>query len=110
MGWNTIYITGRPGFKEEVSKSLEDSDSVMPGSIGNDHEVSLFWIDESLTLRDFKKEIGGKTIFKYRLQFFNSLEELQHQQEKNNSLTPREVAMIQEMSEWQITQKYLHSA
>jgi len=110
MSWNTIYITGKPGFKEEVSKSLEDSDSVMPGSTGNDQEVSLFWIEESLALREFKKAIGSKIVFKYRLQFFSSLEELQLQQEKNNSLTPREESMIREMSEWQTTQKYLHSA
>jgi len=110
MSWNTIYITGKSGFKEEVSKSLEDSDSVMPGSTGNDHDVSLFWIDDTLPLRDLKKEIGSKIVFKYRLRFFSSLEELQRQQEKNTSLTPREEAMIREMNEWQTTQKYLHSA
>jgi hypothetical protein len=110
MSWNTIYITGKSGFKEEVSKSLQDSDSVMPGSTGNDQDVSLFWIDETLPLRDFKKAIGSKILFKYRLQFFNSLEELQRQQENNTSLTPREEAMIREMNEWQTTQNYLHSA
>ena len=110
MTWNTIYITGKPGFKEEVSKSLEDSDSVMPGSTGNDQDVSLFWIDDTLPLRAFKKAIGSKIVFKYRLQFFSSLEELQRQQEKNTSLTPREEAMIREMNEWQTTQNYLHSA
>ena len=110
MSWNTLYITGKPGFKEEVSKSLEDSDSVMPGSTGNDQDVSLFWIDDTLPLRAFKKAIGSKIVFKYRLQFFSSLEELQRQQEKNTSLTPREEAMIREMNEWQTTQNYLHSA
>lgn len=110
MSWNTIYITGKPGFKEEVSKNFEDSDSIMPGSTGNDQDVSLFWIDDTLPLRDFKKAIGSKIVFKYRLQFFSSLEELQRQQEKNTSLTPREEAMIREMNEWQTTQNYLHSA
>lgn len=111
MSWNTIYITGKSGFKEEVLESLEDSDfPFMPGSTGNDQEVSLFWIDDSLPLRDFKKAIGSKVVFKYRLQFFSSLEELQREQEKNTSLTPREEAMIREMNEWQNTQNYLHSA
>jgi hypothetical protein len=110
MSWTTLYITGKPGFKEEVSKSLDDSDLVMPGSTGNDQEVSLFWIDDTLPLRDLKKAIGSKIVFKYRLHFFCSLEELQRQQEKNTSLTPREEAMIREMNEWQITQNYLHSA
>ena len=111
MSWNTLYITGKPGFKEEVLESLEDSDlPVMPGSTGNDQDVSLFWIDDSVPLRELKKAIGSKVVFKYRLHFFNSLEELQRQQEKNTSLTPREEAMIREMNEWQTTQNYLHSA
>ncbi len=111
MSWNTIYITGKAGFKEEVLESLEGSDfSFMPGSTGNEQDVSLFWIDENFPLRDFKKAIGSKIVFKYRLQFFSSLEELQRQQEKNTSLTPREEAMIREMNEWQNTQTYLHSA
>ncbi len=111
MSWNTLYITGKSGFNEEVLESLEDSDlPVMPGSTGNDQDVSLFWIDDSVPLRELKKAIGSKVVFKYRLHFFYSLEELQRQQEKNTSLTPREEAMIREMNEWQTTQNYLHSA
>jgi hypothetical protein len=111
MSWNTIYITGKSGFKEEILKSLENSDlPFMPGSTGNEQDISLFWIDDSLSLRDFKKAIGSKVVFKYRLQFFNHLEELQGEQEKKPSLTPREEAMIREMNEWQNTQNYLHSA
>lgn len=111
MSWNTLYITGKPGFKEEILEKLDSADlPFMPGSTGNEQEISLFWIDDSLPLRDFKKAIGSKTVFKYRLQFFNSLEELQQEQEKNTSLTPREEAMIREMNEWQNTKNYLHSA
>jgi hypothetical protein len=111
MSWNTLYITGKPGFKQEVLKSLEDSDlAVMPGSTGNEQEAILFWIDDSLPLRELKKEIGGKIIFKYRLHFFNTQEEWQQAQEKKSSLTSREEAMIREMTDWQSTKKYLHSA
>lgn len=111
MSWTTLYITGKSGFKEEVLENLEDSDiPFMPGSLGNEQEISLFWIDDQLPLRDLKKAIGSKLVFKYRLQFFNSLEELQQEQDKNTSLTPREEAMIREMHEWQNTQNYLHSA
>lgn len=111
MSWTTIYITGKPGFKEEVLKSLEDTDvPIMPGSTGNEQDVSLYWIDDQLPLRDLKKAIGSKVVFKYRLQFFNNLEEWQRQQERNTSLTPREEAMIREMNEWQNTTNYQHSA
>jgi hypothetical protein len=111
MSWNTVYVTGKPGFKEEVLESLKNSDlPFMPGSLGNEQEISLFWWDDQLPLRDFKKAIGGKVVFKYRLQFFYNLEELQREQEKSSTLTPREEAMIREMHQWQSSKDYLHSA
>jgi hypothetical protein len=111
MSWNTIYITGKAGFKEKVLESLEDSDiSIMPGSIGNDQDIILLWIEDSLPLRELKKGIGSKIVFRYRLQFFNTLEEWQQVQGNVSSLTDREEAMIREMNEWQNTQGYLHSA
>ncbi len=111
MSWNTLYITGKSGFKEEVLESLEDSNlPFMPGSTGYDQEVSLFWIDDSLPLRDIKKAIGSKIVFKYRLRFFTSLEELQLEEEKNTTLTPREEAKIHEMNEWTRSHNYLDAA
>jgi hypothetical protein len=111
MSWNTLYITGKPGFKEEVFESLEGSDlPIMPGSTGNEQDIILFWIDDSLPLRSIKKAIGSKVVFKYRLEFFNTLEERQQVQEKKSSLSPREEAMLREMNEWQNTQNYKHSA
>jgi len=111
MSWSTLYITGRPGFKEKVLESLEDSDlPFMPGSTGSEQDVVLLWADETLPLYDYKKAIGSKIIFKYRLQFFNTEEEWQQLQKKNAPLSPREEAMIREMNDWQNTQDYLHSA
>lgn len=111
MSWNTLYITGKEGFKEKVLESLEDSDlSIMPGSTGNDQDIILLWIDDCLPLRKLKKAIGSKIVFRYRLQFFNTLEEWQQVQGKAASLTDREEAMIREMNEWQNTRDYLHSA
>ncbi len=111
MSWNTLYITGKPGFKEKVLEHLEDSDlPIMSGSTGNEQDVILLWVDDSLPLRSLKKAIGGKVVFKYRLQFFNNVEEWQQSQEKKSTFTPREETMIREMNEWQHTQDYLHSA
>jgi len=111
MSWNTLYITGKVGFKEAVLERLENADlPIMPGNTGNEQDIILFWIDDIVSLRSFKKAIGGKIVFKYRLQFFNTLEHLQ-QFEGNKSLnTPREESMIREMNEWQNKQNYLHSA
>lgn len=110
MSWNTLYITGKPGFKEKVLENLNPDLPVMPGSTGNDQDIILLWIDDSLPLRKLKKAISSKIVFRYRLQFFNTLEEWQQVQGNKTSLTDREEAMIREMNEWQNTQDYLHSA
>lgn len=76
MGWITLYIQGRSGCTSEVLKHLEQSDiSFMPGSVSGEKNIALYWVDEKTGLREFKKAIGSKTIFKYRLRFFTSLEE-----------------------------------
>jgi hypothetical protein len=111
MSWNTLYITGKPGFKEKVLESLENSDlPIMPGSTGSDQDVILCWIDDTHSLHSYKKVIGSKVVFKYRLQFFNTEEEWLHLQKKKAKLSPREEAMIREMNHWQNTRDYLHSA
>ena len=110
MSWNTLYITGKEGFKEKVLENLDLDLPIMPGSTGSDQDIILLWIDESLPMRNLKKAIGSKIVFRYRLQFFNSLEEWQQAQGNATSLTDREETMIREMNEWQNTQDYLHSA
>ena len=111
MSWNTIYITGKDGFKEKILESLEDSHlAIMPGSTGNEQDIILLWVDDNLPLRELKKAISSKIVFRYRLQFFNTLEEWQQEQGNGTALTSREEAMISEMNEWQNTQNYLHSA
>lgn len=107
MAWTTLYITGKPDFKEEVLQNLESSEiSFLPGSDA-DENLFLVWVDENLPLRDLKKAIGSKTVFKYRLQFFTTLTQRQAEVNKE-ALTPREAAMIREMNDWE--GKYRHSA
>jgi hypothetical protein len=91
MNWNTIYITGRSDFREEVRRKLEHSDvNFMPGYV--DNSVSrfmhdLYWLDEKVDLRMFKEAIGSKLIWKYRLNFYMNLEEfIQARNKKENSL------------------------
>lgn len=78
MNWKTVYIVGKDKFNEEVTRHLERSGiDFMAGydtkESGMDHE--LFWIPEEMAIRTFKEAIGAKTVFKYRLQFFESLEQ-----------------------------------
>jgi len=100
MNWITIYISGKEGFEQEVTDHLESSDFVhMKGSL-EDTGLALYWIDEKADLREFKKAIGSKTIFKYRLQFYSSVEEFVEAQSNNRSLrfTKEEQAMINRMN------------
>lgn len=77
MNWNTIYITGNGDFRNEVRKRLEHSSlHFMPGAmelLPLDHRHDLYWLDDTIALREFKKAVGSKIIWKYRLQFFTSL-------------------------------------
>jgi hypothetical protein len=78
MGWITIYITGKTDFREEVLRKLEGSNvKFMPGYTGTSSEMDthdLYWLQEKVDLREFKEAIGAKLIWKYRLNFFASLE------------------------------------
>jgi hypothetical protein len=101
MNWITIYIRGKAGFELEVLRNLEKSDiSFLPGS---DHVegIALYWVQDITLFRDFKKAIGAKTIFKYRLQFSFELEKAR---EKRNTarFTAKEVALVKKMSDWQL--------
>jgi len=78
MGWITVYMTGKVDFREEVLRKLEGSNvNFMPGNTGASFDMDthdLYWLDERVDIRAFKQAIGSKMIWKYRLNFFTSLE------------------------------------
>ncbi|HNP95862.1 MAG TPA: hypothetical protein PKJ63_09535 [Cyclobacteriaceae bacterium] len=104
MEWNNIYITGQPGFKKEVSRKLDNTDlPFMPGYIGStagadDHD--MYWLDKSVELRQFKEAIGAKLIWKYRIQFYSSLEAFISSQDKgrtDDAFTDKDLKLIADM-------------
>lgn len=101
MDWTTLYITGEEGFKEEVAKRLDGSDlDFMPGYLGNpsDSDHDMYWVDKQVDIRAFKLAIGAKTIWKYRVRVYTSLEAfVNSQNEDKTSLTENDLALIQEM-------------
>lgn len=108
MGWKTIYIHGNTGCGPDIMRHMEHSDIIhMPGTIVGEDNIGLYWVDEKTGLRDFKKAIGSKTIFKYRLRFFTSLEKLNEYYDgrSDESFTPQEEAMIHTMEA-----EYKHTA
>jgi hypothetical protein len=104
MNWLTIYITGKSDFRDEVLKKLESSNvNFMPGytggSVGYDTH-DLYWLDDKVDIRKFKEAIGSKLVWKYRLNFFTSLEafiESQNAEKKSLEFTPEESALLAKM-------------
>ena len=102
MSWTTIYIKGKEDFRDHVRRKLEHSDlDFMPGSTGTSGQTTheMYWINEKTTLRQFKEAIGGKIIWKHRLQFFTGLEEFLESEntEETAEFTSSEIAMMEEM-------------
>lgn len=84
MGWITVYIRGKSGFEEEVLDRLNGSDfPFMPGTSA-EKGLMLCWIPDQRTVRAFKRVIGSKIVFRYRLRFYTNVEafiEQQHNEE-----------------------------
>lgn len=106
MGWTTFYINGKGDFQEEVGKKLDHSDlKLMPGYTGGtstnpEFSSDLYWVDETVDLREFKEAIGSKLIWKYRLRFYTSLEafiESQNDPKSTVDFTAEERALMAEM-------------
>lgn len=76
MNWTTLYLEGKPGFDSEVLKNLEHSGFTFLHGTSLESGVCLYWVDEKAKVRDIKMAIGSKTVFKYRLRFYGSIEEL----------------------------------
>lgn len=95
MNWTTLYITGRTDFRDDVRRKLENSKlDVMPGylesSTARGH-WDLYWINDRYTLREVKEAIGSKLVWKYRLRFFQDLEQfIERESDVNASLTTEE--------------------
>jgi hypothetical protein len=76
---NTFYILGRKGFRQVALKNIgRKLRGVLPGEVidhDDNHECQLFWLPDSIDLRDFKKSITSTVIFRYRLRFFHGADE-----------------------------------
>ncbi|GAB1444790.1 hypothetical protein MASR2M41_04150 [Flammeovirgaceae bacterium] len=77
----------------------------MPGYIGSSSGVAshdMYWIDKNLDDRAFKQAIGAKTIWKYRIRVYRSLEAFVTSQNKETtSFTDHDLELIEEMRKGQ---------
>ena len=104
MNWNTIYITGNDNFWEDVNKRLSNSDlNFLTGYIEQQPDGKyngLYWLDSKVDLKQFKEAIGGKVVWKYRLNFFNELSQPKNTEGNSaepNTFSEKENAMIKAM-------------
>ena len=99
--WSTIYIHGKAGFKQALEDKLDHT--WLQGNSEAGHELVMYWLEKTESLRDFKLAIGSKTIFKYRLCFYPTVDA--YLNEKNGNLfsgfTPAENRMVRKMINWQ---------
>ena len=101
MRWSTVYILGKNNFEQEVINQLAGSDvDFMEGS-KDDRGLFLIWFKEGISLRKIKNAIGAKTVFKYRLKFYESLEEFDSQRPKVLTFSASEKALIKKMHDWE---------
>lgn len=105
MNWNTIYITSNEDFWETVNKKLSHSDlNYLTGFMEQrpDNKFhGLYWLDYTIDLRQLKEAIGAKLIWKYRLGFFNELDQsgnsIPDQADTRGRFSEKENSMIQAM-------------
>lgn len=96
----TIYIKGRGKFKSKIRKALyksilNEGDHYIEGNTSL--KCELYWITSRITLREFKLAIGAKYIWKYRLKFYKTVEEM-NPEVTNEEFTSEELELIEEYS------------
>lgn len=96
----TIYIKGINKYKAKVRKALRKSilvegDHYIEGHSSHE-DCTLYWLTSRITLLDFKKSIGAKYVWKYRLRFYKTIEEMNPKTiEGNFKYTPRESELME---------------
>ena len=101
MSWSTVYIHGKSGFKKALEDKLDDQ--WLQGNSEAGSELVMYWLEEDVSLRDFKLAIGSKIIFKYRLRFYATVDEYLNEKNKHQffGLSAEENSMVRNMVNWQ---------
>jgi hypothetical protein len=72
MCWAPIYIQGKQGFQEALVAKM--ATTWLRGNTDGEINLLMFWLRKKGELHDFKKAIGSRLIFKYRMHFITDLE------------------------------------
>lgn len=104
----TLYIKGIKKYKISLIKGLNKSNLIegtdyIQGLSGTD--FALYWLRDDLSLRDFKLAIGAKYVFKHRMRFFNTVEEMNPVTD-NDDLNDSELDLINRVKHSMLTHKH----
>ena len=97
----TIYITGIRNYKKGIRKALDKSDLVEGYDFieGLDSpDFALIWINENIGLRTFKHVMGVKYVWKHRLRFYNSIDEMKPKT-SNDELSENDIEIMNRFKE-----------
>lgn len=97
----TIYIKGIKKYKASLIKGLDKSNLIdgvdyIQGLAGEDH--ALYWLNENLSLREFKLAIGAKFVFKHRMRFYDTIEEM-NPAKNEDGLSDHEITLMNKIKE-----------
>lgn len=93
----TIYVKGIGKFKKKLKKGLDKSELIEGTDYieGNhNEEFGLIWCRDDLSLRDLKLAISAKYIWKYRMRFYSTIEEMNPLKHDDGKLTVTEQQFI----------------
>lgn len=97
--WEMIYISGKPGFINNLFKQLQNADiPTLPGNTEGS-QIAAIWVLKGTDLRKLKIALGSKFVFKHRLRFFQSYSDLTGIEEPKpqQNFTKNEREMIRKM-------------
>lgn len=75
----TIYIKGIKKYNTSIYKGLRKSKLVE----GQDYiiglgsiDYALYWLNDNVTLKEFKKAIGANYVWKHRMRFYSNINDV----------------------------------
>lgn len=101
MVWKTLYTTGRVGSDRVVNGFLRKLKIEFITGSFNQEGTYLFWVTDNFDLKRFRRKIGGKMTFRYRLRFFFSVDSFiafRDKEEKNHGFTPDQEQMFRDLN------------
>jgi len=92
----TIYIKGLTHYKKYIRKAILKSELIegqdfIEGYAGQDY--ALYWLHDDLDLRTFKKAVGAKYVWRHRIRFYESIEEM-NKKKKDDDYNAEDLALL----------------